>query len=165
MTAPFDFYTYIASLTTANRLAQEHGFRPTTASGIHGLEEPLARYRTTANFVVTSDICDEAAFLRSGGWFKRRSVMIFLLARCRPDDEAHRREKMTLCRELLRQLHSRILHDAEHLAQGNLYIDTTTLRSSELGGAFLTGCTGLSFLLAIDEPTDLCYQPSEWTTP
>lgn len=57
-------------------------------------------------------------------------------------------------------LYTLLLNDSR-----NLYIDTSDIRSNELGGLFLNACTGLYFLLAIDEPTDLQYNPEEWNTP
>jgi hypothetical protein len=36
------------------------------------------------------------------------------------------------------------------------------IRSRELGGQFLNGCTGLYFMVALDEPTDLQYNQDEW---
>lgn len=163
MDKPFDFYNYMATIAQHNRFAIDHNFLSCTASGIQGLEEPLQRYRSTANFICTSDISDEATFLRSGGWFRRRSVMVFLLMRYRVGDESDRREKMDDCRELLRQIQSRIVRDNQQLVTEDLYLNIDTFRASELGSAFLNGCTGLYFMLSLDEPTSLNYQPSEWT--
>ena len=36
------------------------------------------------------------------------------------------------------------------------------IRSRELGGQFLNGCTGLYFMVALDEPTDLHFNAEEW---
>lgn len=44
-----------------------------------------------------------------------------------------------------------------------LYLDVSDIRSNELGGQFLNGCTGLYFMLTMERPVDLCYAPSEWT--
>lgn len=158
----FDFYDYMAAIAAKNRFSVRHGFHPCTCSGINHLEEPLENYRTKANFICTSDVCDEATFQRSGGWFKRRSVMVFILMRHRHGDEADRRAKMDDCRELLRQIQSKLVHDNQRLATQDLYLHLDVLRSSEIGGIFLNGCTGLYFMLSVDEPTDLQFNPEEW---
>lgn len=162
MDKTFDFYAYMADIAAKNRFAQARGFHPCTCSGINYLEGMLQQYRTASNFICTSDVCDEATFQRSGGWFKRRSVMVFLLMRYRVGDEAARRARMDDCRELLRQIQSRLVYDNQRLATEDLYLNLDALRSSEIGGVFLNGCTGLYFMLSVDEPASLEYDINEW---
>ncbi len=159
----FDFTGYIHSLTTANRLAAAEGFRPSTCSGVQHLEGMLQEFQTTANFVSASDICEESTFQHGGGWFKRRVFTVFVLMRYRFGDTTDQAAKMTTCRELLRQFQSRIIRDSQRLMLKDIYVNTADIRSRELGGTFLSGCTGLYFMLTIDEPTDLCYNGDEWT--
>ncbi len=160
----FSFLQYIQDLTQSNQLAQRESFAPVTCSGINYLEGMLEQYQSQANFVCTSDVCQESLHTASGGWFKRRVFTVYILARYEYGNSADQEQKMDLCRELFRQYTSRIIHDSQSLAATrDLYIDTTDIRSNELGGLFLNSCTGLYFLLAIDEPTDLRYDPTEWT--
>ena len=42
------------------------------------------------------------------------------------------------------------------------YLGVGEIKSQELGGQFLNGCTGLLFMLPVDEPINLCFEPSEW---
>ena len=162
MDKTFDFYAYMADIAAKNRFAQAHGFYACTCSGINYLEEPLQSYRTKANFICTSDVTDGATYQRSGGWFKKRSVMVFILMRYRVGDDADRRAKMDDCRELLRQIQSRLIYDNQRLATEDLYLNIDAFRDSELGGVFLHGCTGLYFMLSVDEPTHLEFNPEEW---
>ena len=163
MNTTFDITAYVQQLTAKNKMAAELNFQHTTCSGINYLEEPLQQLRSVANFVCTSDINDEATFQRSGGWFKRRTAMVFILMRYRQGDMDDRRAKMDQCRELFRQFKSRIINDAYHYRLEDLYLNTEVIRSSELGGAFLDSCTGLYFMLSLAEPEPLCYDPKEWT--
>lgn len=160
----FDFQTYISNVVKQNRLAALHAFMPTTCSGINYLEGLLQNYQTQANFVAVSDVCSETTFQQSGGWFRRRLYTVFILARYEYQNLQDYNEKMNLCRELQRQLETRFLHDALQLETQLLYLRVSDIRSSELGGQFLNGCTGLYFLLTMDEPTTLAYNPDEWTT-
>lgn len=160
----FDFPTYLLHLAQENRLAQEHNFQPATCSGLNYLEGLLEQYQTAANFVAVSDICSETTFQQSGGWFRRRVYTIFILARYEYQNPKDYQAKINLCRELQRQLQSRLLHDADLLETHLLYLRTDDMRSSELGGQFLNGCTGLYFLLSMDEPTTLTFNPQEWAT-
>ena len=87
---------------------------------------------------------------------------VFLLARYDTRSKDDYRAKLSLCRELFRQMHSRFIVDASWLQSDLCYLAVDEIRSRELGGQFLNGCTGLYFMLAIDEPTDLQYNSEEW---
>ena len=158
----FDFVGYIKGLTQQNRLANNHQFVPCTCSGIGYLEDVLSRLRNARAFVCVSDVCEESITRHGGGWFKRRVFTVFLLSRYNVRDTEDYHTKMNLCRELFRQFHSRFIVD-EHCLQSELtYMAVDEIRSRELGGQFLNGCTGLYFMVALDEPTDLQYNQDEW---
>lgn len=159
----FDFLSYMKALCTANRLAQANHFAPSTCSGINYVEGMLEQYQTTANFLCTSDVCSESTFLSSGGWFKRRVYMVFILMRYEYANAADCAAKLNTCRELFRQLKSRFVRDSERLQESLTYLNAADIRSNEIGGTFLNGCTGLYFQLSVDEPTELVYNPEEWT--
>lgn len=159
---PFDFAAYIAALTKSNRLARCHHFQPSTCSGINYLEGMLEQYQTTANFVCTSDVCDESTLQVGGGWMKRRLFTVFILARCEYGNQQSQTAALALCRELYRQFLSRLLRDQDDLRNELIYLNFADIRSMELGGQFLNGCTGLYFMLSMDEPTDISYNAEEW---
>lgn len=159
----FDFLSYMDGLCKANRLAQDQSFIHSTCSGINYVEGMLEQYQTTANFLCTSDVCSESTFLSSGGWFKRRVYMVFVLMRYEYGNAADCAEKLNTCRELFRQLKSRFVRDSQLLQESLTYLNADDIRSNEIGGTFLNGCTGLYFQLSVDEPTELCYNPEEWT--
>ncbi len=102
----FDFLSYMDGLCKANRLAQGQSFIHSTCSGINYVEGMLEQYQTTANFLCTSDVCSESTFLSSGGWFKRRVYMVFVLMRYEYGNAADCTGKLNTCRELFRQLKS-----------------------------------------------------------
>lgn len=160
----FNFISYIKDLTAQNRLTREKAFIHTTCSGLGYLEGMLQQYQTAANIICTSDVCSESTFQQSGGWFKRRVYTIFILMRYDFGDMTDYADKINTCREILRQYQSRILHDSEALATQLLYIHTDDMRANELGSTFLNGCTGLYFMLSMDEPTTLEYNPDAWET-
>lgn len=158
----FDFHQYIYSMVRHNRLATAEGFTPCSCSGIGYLEGVLERLRTSRAFVCVSDVCEESTVRRGGAWFKRRVFTVFILARYdqrRADDY---QAKMVLCRELFRQMHTRFILDEARLQSELCYLAVDDIRSRELGGQFINGCTGLYFMLAIDEPTDLQFREDEW---
>lgn len=158
----FDFISYMEQLTASNRLAVSNGFKHSTNSGISYLEGMLEQYTKTANFVSSSDVCSESRFLSSGGWFKRRVFTVFILMRYKYGNTADCAAKLATCRELFRQFESRFIHDTEALGNQLVYLNAEDVRSNEIGGTFLNGCTGLYFMVSIDEPTDLVYNTEEW---
>ena len=158
----FDFVGYIKDLTKQNRLANDHQFVPCTCSGIGYLEDVLSRLRNERAFVCVSDVCEESITRHGGGWFKRRVFTVFLLSRYNVRDTEDYHTKMNLCRELFRQFHSRCIVDEHRLQSELTYMAVDEIRCRELGGQFLNGCTGLYFMVALDEPTDLQYNQDEW---
>lgn len=158
----FDFTTYMRLICDQNKMARAHKFVHSTCSGINYLEGMLEQYQTTANFVCTSDVCSESTFLASGGWFKRRVFMVFLLMRYEYGNGEDYQRKLNYCRELFRQIKSRFIHDSEKLSSHLVYLNASDIRSNELGGTFLNGCTGLYFQISMDEPTELTYNDGEW---
>lgn len=159
---PFDFPAYIARLTEENLLCQANHFKPTTCSGIEYLEEMLQNFQTTSHFIATSDVCDESLRQVGGGWMKRRLFTVFILARYTYGDQPSLRRALSLCREVYRQFLSRLLHEESALQGDLLFLNLADVRSQELGGTFLNGCTGLYFMLTMDEPTDITYQIDQW---
>lgn len=158
----FDFISYMEGLCRKNRLMRKLGFVTTTCSGINYVEGMLEQYQTAANFVCTSDVCSESTFMASGGWFKRRVFTVFVLMRYSYGDRADYGLKLGQCREVLRQLQSRFIRDSVRLQDRLLYLNTGDIRSNELGGTFLNGCTGLYFMVSMDEPVELVYNGEEW---
>ena len=69
---------------------------------------------------------------------------------------------MELCRELFRQFQSRMLRDALKFQDEMSQLNLQDIRSRELGGLVLNGCTGLYFMVSMDEPVNLCYDDGEW---
>lgn len=162
MTKTYDFNTYLRRIASENRLAAQAGFLPCRCSGLNYLEELLQNFRGEKAFVAVSDVTDGNTTQRGGGWMKTRVFTIFILHRYRFGDMGDYERAMNLCREVMRQLHSRMIHDAAQYSDDLMQLSLRDIRSRELGGTFLNGCTGLYFMVSMDEPTDLCYNPDEW---
>lgn len=158
----FPFQEYMNRLTVCNRLAQDKGFTPCTCSGTGYLEQMLDLQRTARAFVCTSDVSEDSTRRVGGAWFKRRVFTVFIIARYDVRSMNDYAAKMNLCRELFRQFHSRFLVDESRLQSGLIYLGVNDIRSRELGGQFLNGCTGLYFMLPVDEPINLQYDTAEW---
>ena len=158
-----DLNEYIAQLARTNRLAVDHAFAPCQCSGIGYLEGMLEGMRRERAFVCTTDVTDGEVYQRGGGWFRRRLLTVFILHRYRSDSPGDYEEKMNLCRELFRQFLTRHLLDEADLQRQSAFLNVGNVRFRELGGEFLNGLTGLYYMLSMDEPHPLCFNPEEWT--
>ena len=113
-------------------------------------------------FFAVDDTNDGVTEKRSGGFFKKRTFTVFLMMRYRISDMAERQAALEVCRRLFRQVHSRMLVDRENLDNELVYLNTDNVYSRELGEYFISGCTGLYFMIDVSEPVSLIYDSDEW---
>jgi len=158
----FDAIGYFKNLCCRNLLARKTGFYPCSCSGIDSLEEVLENFRTHSTFFAVDDTNDGVTERRSGGFFKKRTFTVFLLHRYEFGNMSDREKALSICRELYRQIHSRLLVDKERFDNNLIYMNTENVFSRELGQYFLNGCTGLYFMLDVSEPLELVYNKEEW---
>lgn len=159
----FDFNAYLHTLSAHNRLALDHHFQSGTCSGIDGMEDLLRHYSTATAFVLSDDVTTGETYEKSGGWFVRRTFTVFLLHRYDYGDESSRAAALNLCRELKRQLQSRLLHERDSLQLKNIYLALDAMPATEIGRFMGDSLTGLYFMVNVDEPQTLCYEPDQWT--
>ena len=87
----FDYIEYFRGLWQANKLAQAENFKFCTCSGIETLQGPLQQFRTTNAFFCVDDTNDGVTFRgTNGGWFKRRTLTVFLMHRFNKNMQAAR---------------------------------------------------------------------------
>lgn len=158
----FDPHAYFRRLTEQNKLAQLHQFKPCSCSGIDSLDDMLTEFRSTSAFVCVDDTNNAATENRGGGWFKHRVFTVFLLIRYRFDDMADRKTKLNICRQLFRQMHSRMIRDKAMRDNELTYLNVDRVMSREIGRYFMSGCTGLYFTVDDYEPINLVYDAGEW---
>lgn len=159
----FDYIGYFETLWQSNKLAQTENFKFCTCSGIETLQGPLQQFRTANAFFCVDDTNDGATFRgRNGGWFKKRTVTVFLMHRYNIKSMETYTAALDKCRTLFRQLLTRMLVDEDALSNEMVYLRTESVLSRELGQYFLNGCTGLYFMVEVAEPIDLTFDATEW---
>lgn len=163
--SPFDFQDYIFRLARQNRLARQLGYHPCLCSGMTSLEGVLESLQVHDRFILVDDTTDgHVEQLRSGGYFTTRVCTVFIMARYDYGDTRQRLDRLTECRHLFRQLHSRMILDEEAPDNELAYLDVGSIRYRDLGQYTADGLTGLYFMVTLREPTDLRYRPDEWDT-
>lgn len=159
----FDSHAYFKELTEKNKLAKANSFFPCSCSGINSIQDVLDNFRKQSAFVCVDDTNDAATEQIGGGWFKKRTFTVFLLIRYRYDDMTERAAKLDICRQLFRQFHSRMIRVKYIYEDLDLsFLNVSKIYARELGEYFISGCTGLYFMVELTEPTDLCYKEDEW---
>lgn len=158
----FDFNSYIARLVASNKLCAQKGFYPCTCTGIDGLEGVLTNFQKKAAFIVSDEVTTGQTVQHGGAWYQRRTFTVFILQRCIYGDEQDRQQKLSTCREVMRQFQTRFLVDEEDMQSGFIYLDVANMPVTEIGAYFASGCTGLYFMVNIDEPIDLSFDANEW---
>lgn len=159
----FNAQDYFKGLCKKNITALNNHFKFCTCSGIESLQGPLDRFKRDNAFFCLDDTNDGALFQgNGGGWYKQRTFTVFLMHRYRFNDEGAREQALSVCRDLFRQLVSRMIVDADHLSNDLVYLKVENILCRELGQYFLNGCTGLYFMIDVSEPVSLKYYPREW---
>lgn len=158
----FDAIGYFKTMCLKNKLAQLHKFYPCACSGINSLEEVLQNFNRQSAFFSVDDTNDGVTERRSGGFFKKRTFTVFIMKKYRHDDMTSRQDSLDICRQLFRQVHSRMLRDKEKMSNDLVYLNTDNVYSRELGEYFISGCTGLYFMVDVSEPINLIYNKDEW---
>lgn len=158
----FDAIGYFKDMCLKNKLAKAHKFYPCVCSGINSLEEVLENFRRQSAFFAVDDTNDGVTERRSGGFFKKRTFTVFLMKKYTFNDMADRQVSLDICRQLARQVHSRMLLDREDMGNELVYLNTENVYMRELGEYFISGCTGLYFMIDVSEPIDLSYNADEW---
>ncbi len=158
----FDSYAYFGALCRQNRLAQVHGFQLCRCSGLNGLQEAIDKFRMASAFFCIDDTTDGTTFERNGGYFQRRVFTVFLLKNYQFDNMQDRMDSLMVCRRLFAQLYSRMLVDSDRLYNELIYLNTNRVHFREIENYFLNGCTGLYFMIDVDEPVNLAYDEAEW---
>lgn len=158
----FDAHTYFKGLASHNKLAVKHGFYPCSCSGINSLEDVLDQLRKQKAFVCVDDTNDAAIQCRNGAWFQRRVFTVFLMIRYEMMNMTDRAEKLDICRQIFRQMHSKMIID-KMSSDGDLaYLNVEDVMVREFGEYFISGCTGLYFTVDSYEPVNLCYNDDDW---
>lgn len=158
----FNSYAYFETLCRQNCLAQKHGFQFCRCAGLNGLQEAIGKFQTASAFFCVDDTTDGTTSERNGGYYQRRVFTIFILKNYQYDDMEDRMSSLTVCRTLYAQLYSRMLVDSEELSNDLIYLNTSRVHFREVENYFLNGCTGLYFMIDVDEPVNLSYDEKEW---
>ncbi len=158
----FNSITYFENCTGKLKLTKQYKFAAKKVSGIRNLEE-IIEDRISENFTAVDDTDDGYTFQGAGGgWFKRRTVIVFILMRYDIKNMTDRENKLAICRQIMNRFQSKIIADAQELEE-LYFLEKSRMPHYEIDEYFANGCTGLYFMISFNEPTDLVYDPADWS--
>lgn len=157
---------YLHDTARQNLLAQENHFRVDYCTGPDALQAVMDSYRDTANFLLIDDTATGATASNRVGWFTRRTHTLFILAAWDQRDDGSYQRALNLCRELLRQLLARIIHDraTQPANEMLMYLKLQSVYTQEFGRYSFNGATGVMAMIDNELPTSLTYDPTLWQT-
>lgn len=152
---------YLHDIAQRNLLAQREGFKVDYCTGPDALQAVMDSYRDTANFILIDDTSTGSIHSNRVGWFEKRTHTIFVIAGwdMRKGDYE---EKLQLCREVLRQLLTRMIADKARMVGGDLltFLQLQNVYTQEFGRYSFNGATGCMAMLDNERPTLLTYDPT-----
>lgn len=176
---------YFSRLASSNLLALSNGFKFADVSGTDSLEGLLLNFKSAKNFILFTDTLSQDIFedgvnyegltnwrgkslrkqffCNGSGYFRRDVYTVFILMHYRYNDMSDRDEKLDICREIFRQMNSRILYDRDCICDERLtYLNLENVFVRELSGYEMNGVTGLCFMIQNEQPIDISYDSAEW---
>ena len=156
----FNAVDYFHTISTELK-ATKNDYHFCRVSGINGLEDILANYMSKTAFLAIDDSDDGATVRVGGGYFNRRSIVIYILKKYKITDMQARENALNQCREIRHSLMSKLILDA-HLTDELRYLNKERFPYHEVPGFFAAETTGVYFIITLDEPVNLCYDATQW---
>lgn len=156
----FNSVEYFKTLTSSLKLTKNK-FVSRKVSGIKNLEGIISD-RANDKFVAVDDTDDGNTYQGAGGgWFRRRTVVIFILQKYSITNMDERETKLEECRVIRKKFQARIVRDSNNIEELT-YLDKQRMPDFEIDEYFANGSTGLYFMISFNEPTELIDDDNDW---
>ena len=130
-------------------------------TGLNYLEDILANTRGSNSFFGVDDTDDGVTILKGGGWFNRRSVVVYILTKYDFKSQTDREEKTAETRLIHKKVLAKLIKDSSSVDE-LMYLDKTRFPYHEVPGMFAAGTCGMYFIVTIDEPTELIHDADDY---
>jgi len=158
----FDAYTYFENIrNTLKRTKSTYKF--TRSTGLPYMEEIIQKFTKEKAFFCVDDTHDGVTIQGSGGgFFDRRQYIVFILKNYKYGNMDEQHAALEECRAIYRSICTKLVKDKAALSNQMTYLQLDRMPYYAIPGYFITGATGLYFIVTVDEPKDLRYDASEW---
>ncbi len=152
--------TYFESLNNSLKLTKgKYTFCRVT--GLNYLEDILSNIKGSSAYLGVDDTDDGVTIQQGGGWFNRRSVVVYILKKYDFNNQIDREEKTNETRLIHKKLLAKLIKDSGSV-DGLMFLDKTRFPYHEVPGMFAAGTCGIYFIVTINEPTELIYDASDY---
>lgn len=163
MNMNFDVYTYFTEIAKKLKASKDNGFHPCKVSGLANMEEVIAGFKGKKAYFAIDDTNDGITYKgNGGGYFDRKQYIVYLLYKVPQNNMDAQHIGLNICRTIFHSICTKLIKDRQKLANEMTYLDTTRIPFYELEGYSIAGCTGLYFMITVDQPINLCYNADEW---
>jgi hypothetical protein len=158
----FDAHNYFREICRTNKLATAGEYVFCRVTGMSGMEEAIQKFKTAKAYCCIDDTEDGTLIQTGGGYMERRQYCLFLLKKYPVGNMDAQHVALDECRRIYRQIVKKLIRDRHRLENEMTYLKLDRIPFYEIPGYFLSGCTGLYFMITVDIPTELCYDNNEW---
>jgi hypothetical protein len=158
----FDANSYFEEICRSNKIAAAGEYRFCRVTGISNMEEVIQHFTAAKAYFCIDDTEDGNLLHVENGPVERRQYTVFLLKKFPYGNMEKQHAALNECRQIYRQTVKRLLRDRHRLANEMTYLHMERIPFYEIPGYFISGCTGLYFMITVDIPTELCYDSDEW---
>ena len=152
-----NYFKEICNTLKETKSDQFHFCRVT---GLDYLEDVLAKVKSKNAFFAVDDSDDGVTTCNSGGYFERKSVVVYLLKKYDVKDLLDREVKLNEVRSIYRKILSKLIIDKKNVSA--LYYLDTNIYYHEVPGFFAAGTCGLYFIISYSEAVELIYNATDW---
>jgi len=158
----FNAHEYFKNICETNKKTKTGNYRFCRITGISHMEEVIQNFQKEKAYFCIDDTEDGNIIEKGGGYFERRQHTVFLLKKYAFNKMDEQHDALNECRQIYRQIVKKLIHDRRLLENEMTYLHVDRIPFYEVPGYFISGCTGLYFMVTVDIPTDLCYDSDEW---
>ncbi len=155
----FDPITYMNTLHGQLKLTKDK-YEFVKVSGLSTLEGVLENSKHHSYFFAIDDSQDGTTFRSGGAYFERRPYTVFILGKAKYGDMEAREIVLSEAKIIYRHLLSRLIKDKLSIPVLNM----ERIQFYEVPPAFASGCSGLYFIFNVENPVNLVYDATEWSS-
>lgn len=159
----FKAFEYFSSICTKLKLSKEKGYFPCRVTGLANMEDVLNSDRRRNAFFAIDDTNDGYTYQGAGGtYFEKRMYIVYILRKFQQSNTAQQELYLNECRSIFRSICTKLIKDRRSLENSMIYLDTKRIPFNEITGYGIAGCTGLYFVVTVEQPIELCYDANQW---
>lgn len=130
-------------------------------TGINYLEDVLSNLASSDAFLAVDDTDDGVTIEKGGGYFDRRSIVVYVLKKYDFNNQIDRETKTNETRLIRKKLLAKLIKDSSSV-DGLMFLDKTRFPYHEVPGMFAAGTCGIYFIATLNEPVELIHDDNDY---